>query len=147
MFEFSVPPECPITVSPQVGEVPLGEVSTLFYICNIVIFTGLCLKTVSQKHLSIVLTFSGYIYSSIIYLLNFCIIMHLTCYTTLIPLECECECGVLPSPGPGDCEGGGSEAGTGGATQSHRGSCSTREGENRTGETTTVCSESVLYIL
>lgn len=27
MFEFVVPPEYPITVCPQVGEVPLGEVS------------------------------------------------------------------------------------------------------------------------
>ncbi len=30
MYEFSVPPGCPFTVSPQVGEVPLGEVSTLY---------------------------------------------------------------------------------------------------------------------
>lgn len=27
MFEFAVPAGCPVTVSPQVGKVPLGEVS------------------------------------------------------------------------------------------------------------------------
>lgn len=34
MFEFSVPQDCPISVCPRVGEVPLGGVSIqCFYLC------------------------------------------------------------------------------------------------------------------